>query len=661
MVGKVTSEGDRALRSNVARQQFHLDGSGITVGVISDSFDAYRGEQADINSGDLPGRNNPNGYDRPVRVLKDQTNFRFVSDEGRAMLQIIHDVAPGARLLFHSSGETETEFALAVRALERAGADIIVDDIGFSTSGLFQDGVAAQAVTAAVDTGIVYFSAAGNDGDRSYESVFRPGITFMYRGGTYEAQDFDSGEGVDVFQPIQIPKKGAIDLILNWDQPAGKVANDVELFLLENQLLPGAGGQGVRDATVITAGLNDPAKELSYQPQSAQTVYLVIARRVDPGVPAPGLIKWVSFANGGDDGVKYEYVNEGRGAGGSSTVFGQSNAKGAIAVSAAEFRKTPAFGVYPPILEPFSGQNKTPILFDVNGDRLSISGIRQKPEIVAPDGVSTTVDDPFTRQSDFSPFFGTSAAAPHAAAVAALMLQRAGGRKSLTSAQILATLQSTAIAARDPQGVITMGSGLIQADAAVLQSARRQIIGTLGNDTLRGTGTADNLMGLAGNDQLAGAGGFDWVMGGAGQDILDGNAGNDYLLGNGGQDQIMGGRGNDALNGGAGKDTLLGGDGEDWLVGGKGKDTLNGGKGENKLVGGKGRDRFRLQHKGMAIITDFQPGEDQLILPQGIAFSAIDIIRQGQNSLIQTSEQVFAKLNHVQALQSSDFLTKYER
>ena len=138
MVGKVTSEGDRALRSDVARKQFNLDGSGITIGVISDSFNAYQGEQADINSGDLPGRSNLNGYDRPVRVLKDQTDFRFVSDEGRAMLQIIHDVAPGARLLFHSSGETETEFAMAVKALERAGAYIIVDNVRFGAWGSFK-------------------------------------------------------------------------------------------------------------------------------------------------------------------------------------------------------------------------------------------------------------------------------------------------------------------------------------------------------------------------------------------------------------------------------------------------------------------------------------------------------------------------------------------
>jgi Subtilase family/RTX calcium-binding nonapeptide repeat (4 copies) len=643
MVGIVTSEGDRALRSNVARQQFGIDGSGITIGVISDSFNAYQSADEDVQSGDLPGRSNPNGYDRPVRILKDQTNFKAVTDEGRAMLQIIHDVAPGAQLLFHRSGGTETEFAQAVRALERAGADIIVDDVGFSTSSLFQDGVAAQAVTAAVDAGILYFSAAGNDSDRSYESVFRPGTTFTYRGSTYEAQDFDAGAGVDVFQSIQIPKQGAIDLILNWDQPIGQVTNDVELFLLENPLLPGAGGKGVRDAIVLTIGLDNPAKELSYRAQSEQTVYLVIARRVEAGVAAPGLIKWLSFGNGGDTRIKYEYVNEGADAKGSSTIFGQPNARGAIAVGAVDVNQTPAFGVNSPVLQDFSSLGKTPILFDINGDRLTVPEIRQKPEITAPDGVSTTVDDQFTSRVDFSPFFGTSAAAPHAAAVAALILQRAGGRKSLTPAQVLATLQSTAI-----------DNGFIQADAAVIQAAQDQIMGTADNDSLRGTKAADNLLGLAGDDRLIGAGGFDWMTGGAGQDVLWGNGGNDYLLGNGGDDEAIGGAGNDTLSGGGGRDRLQGGKGNDGLVGGAGADWLDGGKGENRLVGGKGRDRFQLQRGGQAIVVDFRQGEDRLVLPQGVTAGAIEIVQKGQNSWVQLSGQVLARVNRTQA---GDLLT----
>jgi len=198
MVGKVTSKGDRAMRGQVARRNFHLDGRGIKIGVISDSFNALNGANADIKSGDLPGRGNPFGYSKSVRVLKD---LRSGEDEGRAMSQIISDIAPGAELLFHtafmSNGNiTEQSFAAAVRALARAGADIIVDDIGVNAP-FFQDGVVAQAVEEVVQQGTAYFSAIGNDSNRSYESEFRPGATFLFEGKTYEMHDFDPTAGVD--------------------------------------------------------------------------------------------------------------------------------------------------------------------------------------------------------------------------------------------------------------------------------------------------------------------------------------------------------------------------------------------------------------------------------------------------------------------------------
>jgi subtilisin family serine protease len=636
MVGRVTTEGDRAMGSQRARQQFNVDGTGIAIGVISDSFNAYGDAEFDVLDGDLPGRGNPNGYRQPVRVLSDVTDFRFVSDEGRAMLQIIHDVAPGAKLLFHTSGENETQFAQAVQALAEAGADIIVDDIGFPSSATFQDGVAAQAVNRVVEQGVVYFSAAGNDADRAYESPFRPGGRFTYRGSIYEAQDFDAGAGVDLFQNIQLPRNrdrsAALNLILSWDQPIGRVANDVELFLLENPQLPDAGGKGVENAIVIQYGFDTPAKQLSYVSRSAQTVYLVIARKVDPAAPPPGVIRWSSFANGADQTIKFEYVNEGEGAKGNSTIFGQPNAQGAIAVGAVDVDQTPAFGVKTPQLAPFSSLGKTPILFDERGDRLISPEVRQKPEITAPTRVSTTVDSPFTQGIDFSPFSGTSAAAPHAAAVAALLLQRAGGRKSLTPAQVLATLQNTGILPSGDAG------GFIQADAAVMRSAMTEKTGTNGNDRIRGTKKADNLWGGGGDDRLNGADGSDGLMGESGRDWLEGRAGNDYLVG------------------GKGADWLLGGMGADTLVGNSGQDTLQGGEGENWLMGGRGRDRFQLAWGGVAKIMDFAVNQDRLILPKGLTIGAIEITSQKNEVWIEASGQLLAKLEGISTLSTQVFL-----
>ena len=95
---------------------------------------------------------------------------------------------------------------------------------------------------------------------------------------------------------------------------------------------------------------------------------------------------------------------------------------------------------FTPELEAFSSPGPAIICCDAAGNRLDSLEIRQKPEISAVDGVDTTffgnlgfVDTSFT-------FYGTSAAAPHAAGVAALLLEAAGGPGSLTPDQVRSRL-----------------------------------------------------------------------------------------------------------------------------------------------------------------------------------------------------------------------------
>src|ERR1051325_7320688 len=169
--GAVTPQGDIAMRSDIARADLGVNGAGITVGVLSDSFNCLGGASNDVTNGDLS----------PVTVIQEISSCSGPSagsDEGRAMLQIVHDVAPGANLSFASAFNGQAAFAANIQALATAGARVIVDDVIYFAEPFFQDGIIAQAVDSVVARGAAYFSAAGNEARQAYESAFNPGDVF---------------------------------------------------------------------------------------------------------------------------------------------------------------------------------------------------------------------------------------------------------------------------------------------------------------------------------------------------------------------------------------------------------------------------------------------------------------------------------------------------
>jgi Ca2+-binding RTX toxin-like protein len=135
------------------------------------------------------------------------------------------------------------------------------------------------------------------------------------------------------------------------------------------------------------------------------------------------------------------------------------------------------------------------------------------------------------------------------------------------------------------------GGGTSGSGAALSCGGRRAtIVGTPGDDRLRGTRRADVIVGLGGKDRLRGLAGNDVICGGGGADRLDGGAGRDTLYGEAGDDRLSGGAGRDLLTGAAGRDRLAGGAGIDLLFGGAGNDRLDGGAGKDTLRGGPGRN-----------------------------------------------------------------------
>ena len=157
--GSVNSQGDVAHRANNARAAFGVNGAGIKIGVLSDSFNNLGGAAADVAAGDLPGPGNPDGFLTPVTLVGSGDCLQpFCADEGRAMLQIVHDLAPGALLYYATAFNSDTDFANNIRALGglrrcraaqrhrgAGGVNIIIDDVSYSNESGLHDGQPAPS------------------------------------------------------------------------------------------------------------------------------------------------------------------------------------------------------------------------------------------------------------------------------------------------------------------------------------------------------------------------------------------------------------------------------------------------------------------------------------------------------------------------------------
>jgi hypothetical protein len=456
--GLVNSQGDRAMRSDFVRLGYDISGAGVKIGVLSNSYNTLGKALEDVGNGDLPGATNPNGYLSEVDVLLDVTpSFGTLSDEGRAMLQIVHDIAPGAELAFRTGYLGEQDMAVGIQELANAGCDVIVDDLTYITEPFFRDGVISQAIDQVVSEGVVFFSSAGNFGSASYTADF----VSAPAPGTIPGEVHDFGGG-DVFQAVEL-QEGTYTLVLQWDDNSqadmATTTVDLDLYLSN-------------DAGTALLGFNReniggfPIEVIPFSVEGDTVLTnIVISKAAGPDVPVS--FKYIMF-RGGSQFNMLEHVQ------GTSTIVGHPNAAGAIAVGAVRYDKNPIYSPLDftePVIMSFSSTGGTP----VNGI------VRDKPDITAPNGVNTTVDlgngdwdNPVDPDTTYPNFFGTSAASPHAAAVAALIIEartKFTPSSPLDPAGIRALMRSTAMDMDAPGVDFVSGSGFLRADEAILTFA----------------------------------------------------------------------------------------------------------------------------------------------------------------------------------------------
>jgi subtilisin family serine protease len=447
------SVGDIAHQANAARSNFNVNGAGVKVGVISDGVNSLASE---VTKGNLPSN---------VTTLAGQAGS---GDEGTAMLEIVYTLAPGASLYFATGTSGEGQMAANIQALANAGCSIIVDDITYFSEGAFQDDTVAKAVDTVTASGVFYFVAAGNNGNALFSSS-----------GTWEGDFVDSGTTItDKSVSVAVHSFGSANydtltltsqaLIsgggegvyeLMWSDPLGASANDYDLFITDSS------GNVIASSTNVQNGAQNPEEDITDNTAvssgcSSGTCRILIVKHSTAATRALFLSTERGTLSIGTKGATYGHAAAAAAFGIAAT--NGENGDPVYRSNCTGFSSTCNAGI-----ESFSSDGPRQMFYNSNGSAITpgnvLFGTSGGASLAKPD--FTAADDVGTGVSEYATFAGTSAAAPHAAAIAALLLQAVPG---LTASTMRAALSSSAIAIDGAAPNIDAGEGIVMAPAALL-------------------------------------------------------------------------------------------------------------------------------------------------------------------------------------------------
>ena len=383
-------------------------GAGVKLAIIDTGFGGYLQKQAD---GELPASV------VPVDFCSGRLDGGV---HGTAVAEIVADEAPGAQIYLICM-DSEVTLAKAERYAREQGVAVITMSVGFFNTwrgdGKGPSGTPDGAVADARAGGILWINAAGNE-------------ALNHWGGTYN-DPFGAGfhsfaPSGDVSNTIRVPGGVSLCVFLRWDEwPTSDVDYDLALY-----------DENARRFVARSVGdqrfnKDPPAEETCYTAAAgARTIGIMISRGPGPArTPAMDL-----YMETFGPALTPEYLSAER------SVADPAASASALGVGAVCWQSS--------ALEPFSSHGPT------------IDG-RVKPDLVAPDGVSSTVFGPFAR-CGVGGFLGTSAAAPHVAGAAVLVKQ---AFPSFTPAQIQDYLLRNAsdLGAPGPDNLFGAGALLLPA------------------------------------------------------------------------------------------------------------------------------------------------------------------------------------------------------
>jgi hypothetical protein len=412
--GLVTPTIDGAAVSIMRADQFvaqtSINGSGVVVGVMSD--DATSLALVELR-GELPAS---------VEDLTPSSNINpNPTDEGTMMLQEVHAVAPGATLLFCGS-PTSAGYLPCVSALINAGATILVDDLAFTNEDMMSSvGSFAEAVrnTLAQSPNVALFSVTANQNETYWEGAYAP-VSLASLG--YAPQTCAANGQIDAYVEsfngqylnnlsVHGPANVAYVAYLQWADPYTQNVSNFDLYVKDN----------TNGAISCIPAAGSALSQMKVEPFTLGTYAIGI------GTPDASLAgKFLKLLVPGDGATTLSPWTPG------SIYSPQAFVSGVTTVGAV----VGSDGIGSTI-EPYSGLGPINLSFPMSAQL-------QAPAVVAPDAVYVDATSTnFVSQLGPDGFFhGTSAAAPNAAAVAALLRS---AFPNLTPTQIADALQSGAI------------------------------------------------------------------------------------------------------------------------------------------------------------------------------------------------------------------------
>ncbi|MBI1804838.1 MAG: S8 family serine peptidase [Ignavibacteria bacterium] len=477
--GSVTSEGDSIHHAINVRTDLNATGDSIKVGVISDgcvSFAASRG------SLDLPANFGMANF------FFGNGNKTGSGDEGTAMMEIVHDLAPNASLYFYGAAHDPAGYVAMVDAIYRLvrekGCRIIVDDLFFADQPMFEDATnatrsyIAAAARWAVDTGVVYISAAGNFArgglgnptDRSHYQATYQDINPAPRVPPFcvkplpngpipvgiapappfdNLHNFDNSGGFDPGLQVTIPRYTGmgepphLTVVLEWNDrwgdQGGGAPEDYDLYLYDANLV-----NLLAWSTNFQSGManQNPYEILQFtNSDTVPKITNIVINHCGLGVQPRLLGMYIM----GCQEVEYHTA--------ANSIWGQPGIAEAIAVGAVPYSNTST-------IESYSSHGNYDVYFPAYQSRL-------KPDVVAIDGGLITGAGGFGNpDSGNMRFYGTSASAPHVAGMAALLLSSS---PAMTPAQVRAKFHRTAIDLGPPGFDVTYGYGFVDIERTMLK------------------------------------------------------------------------------------------------------------------------------------------------------------------------------------------------